>query len=181
MFIFILLSDGKAVERICLSSAEVTNTWPLDIICPSAGGVEAVHAAEDESSLHLAFSSGLYAQLHLGLEGALSSVQTNQLSSMETKYSSWHWQWAKWEENEKQGEGSLFLFGVSSQGKDRNTFFPPSKHKYNIWTPFPDFEPKQPKFQLSGMIVYRTFRYLSPFLSSFELFSFVFEHSILKS
>jgi hypothetical protein len=107
-----LFSDGNAVERICLSTAEVTNTWPLDILPSSAGSVEAIHAAEDESSLHLAFSSGIYCRLDLSAEGAVS---TCNLSNDEAgKTSSWHWQFAKSQDKEKSG--GLFLFGVSSQG-----------------------------------------------------------------
>jgi hypothetical protein len=103
------------VERICLSTGEeVTNTWPLDALPSSAGGsVEAIHAAEDESSLHLAFSSGVYCRLDLTAEGAVS---TCNLSSDEAGItSSWHWQFAKSQDKEKSG--GLFLFGVSSQGR----------------------------------------------------------------
>ncbi len=110
------LTDGNAVERISLSTAEVTNTWPLDILPSSAGrSVEAIHAAEDESSLHLAFSSGVYCRLDLTAEGAVTSVQTSNLSNDEAGItSSWHWQFAKSQDKEKSG--GLFLFGVSSQG-----------------------------------------------------------------
>ncbi len=106
------------MERICLSSAEVTNTWRLDILPPSVGGcVEAIHAAEDESSLHMAFSSGVYCRLDLTAEGVVSTgVHTCNLSNDEAgKTSSWHWQFAKSQDKEKSD--SLFLFGVSSQGR----------------------------------------------------------------
>ncbi len=112
-----LFSDGNAVERIGLSTAEVTNTWPLDVLPSSAGGsVEAIHAAEDERSLHLAFSSGIYCRLDLTVEGAVPSVHTCNLSNDEAgKTSNWHWQFAKSQDQEKSG--GLFLFGVSSQGR----------------------------------------------------------------
>jgi hypothetical protein len=113
-----LFSDGNAVERICLSTAEVTNTWPLDALPPSAGGsVEAIHAAEDERSLHLAFSSGVYCRLDLSAEGAVSTgVHTCNLSNDEAGITSnWRWQFAKSQDKEKSG--GLFLFGVSSQGR----------------------------------------------------------------
>jgi hypothetical protein len=114
-----LFSDGNAVERISLSTAEVTNTWPLDILPSSAGGgsVEAIHAAEDESSLHLAFSSGVYCRLDLTADGAVcTEVHTCNLSSDEAgKTSNWHLQFAKSQDKEKSN--SLFLFGVSSQGR----------------------------------------------------------------
>jgi hypothetical protein len=106
------------VERICLSTAEVTNTWLLDILPTSAGGsVEAILAAEDESSLHLAISSGVYCRVDLTAEGAVSTgVHTCNLSNDEAGItSSWHWQFAKSQDKEKSG--GLFLFGVSSQGR----------------------------------------------------------------
>jgi hypothetical protein len=79
--------------------------------------LEDIHAAEDESSLHLAFSSGVYCRLDLTAEGAVSTgVHTCNLSNNEAgKTSSWHWQFA--ESQDKEKSGGLFLFGVSSQGR----------------------------------------------------------------
>ena len=68
--------------------------------------VEAVHLAEDDHSLHLAFSCGLYYRLDL-TSGEVKTVQLGG-GSGEAR---WHFQFVKVPES-----GPLFLFGIDSQG-----------------------------------------------------------------
>jgi hypothetical protein len=75
-----------------------------------------MHLVEEDHSLHIASSSGIYCRLDLTDKGLSSAVRTVDLNSSEETaggISSWHFHFVKSQER----PGALLLFGVSSQGR----------------------------------------------------------------
>ena len=107
------------MEQISLASAEVTNTWPLNLsnIGGRVNSVRAMHLVEEESILHLAFSTGLYCRLDLRGQEEPATRTVLSLNSAEAggEAASWHAQFGQ-----PEGAGSLLLFAISSQGKSKN-------------------------------------------------------------
>ena len=106
------------MEQISLASAEVTNTWPLNLsnIGGRVNSVRAMHLVEEESILHLAFSTGLYCRLDLRGQEEPATRTVLSLNSAEAggEAASWHAQFGQ-----PEGAGSLLLFAISSQGKSK--------------------------------------------------------------
>ena len=82
------------MEQISLASAEVTNTWPLNLsnIGGRVNSVRAMHLVEEESILHLAFSTGLYCRLDLRGQEEPATRTGLSLNSAEAggEAASWH-------------------------------------------------------------------------------------------
>ena len=79
--------------------------------------VRAMHLVEEESILHLAFSTGLYCRLDLRGQEEPATRTVLSLNSAEAggEAASWHAQFGQ-----PEGAGSLLLFAISSQGKSKN-------------------------------------------------------------
>jgi hypothetical protein len=106
------------VEEISLDSAEVTNTWSLNL--PSGGhsltSAIAMHLSEEDRTLHLAFASGLYCRLKLdSSEESVAFMRTvSEEKEADALASRWHFTFGQSPEK----ASSLILFGVSSQGTE---------------------------------------------------------------